>query len=99
MERRKFLFFLPMLALTPKVVARSFIDLGSGTSVINTWEEDTQIWADIMLKAYSPEAVARMFDRENVFYAAITRESPQIISTRDMRVPLTIIPGGRFEES
>lgn len=34
MERRAFLFFLPMIALTPRMVVKTFIDLGSQSSIL-----------------------------------------------------------------
>jgi hypothetical protein len=39
--------------------------------------------------------VPTMFDRDDVFYAAIDKRPVEVISSRDMRVPLEIRPGGK----
>lgn len=40
--------------------------------------------------------VATLFDRDSLFYANIEKRPAEIVSARDMRVPLEIRPGGRF---
>lgn len=84
MERRSFLFFLPMLVLTPKVIARTFIDLGNHTSVV-----EFDIIAKEMELAY--QHIDTLFWRDSIFYEAIVGEG--IIVSRDMRVPLMLKPG------
>lgn len=40
--------------------------------------------------------VPTLFDREATFYSAIEKRPVEVISTRDMRVPMELRPGGRF---
>jgi hypothetical protein len=38
--------------------------------------------------------VPTLFDREGLFYAALEKRPVEIVSNRDMRIPLEILPGG-----
>lgn len=40
--------------------------------------------------------VTTLFDRDDVFYSTIEKRPVEIISSRDMRVPLELRPGGKF---
>lgn len=40
--------------------------------------------------------VAALFDRDDVFYATIEKRPTDVISSRDMRIPLELRPGGNF---
>lgn len=40
--------------------------------------------------------VPTLFDREDVFYSTIEKRPVEVISARDMRVPLELRPGGNF---
>jgi hypothetical protein len=40
--------------------------------------------------------VPTLFDRDDVFYASIEKRPVEVISSRDMRVPLELRPGGKF---
>lgn len=40
--------------------------------------------------------VPTLFERDDVFYSAIDKRPVEVISSRDMRVPLEIRPGGKF---
>ena len=40
--------------------------------------------------------VPTLFDRDDVFYSCIDKRPVEVISSRDMRVPLEIRPGGKF---
>ena len=42
------------------------------------------------------DKVPVLFERDNVFYADIEKRPVEVISGRDMRIPLEINPGGRF---
>ena len=37
-----------------------------------------------------------LFERDDVFYSTIEKRNVEVISTRDMRIPLELRPGGRF---
>src|SRR5689334_12967705 len=37
-----------------------------------------------------------LFDREGVFYAALEKRPAEIVSNREMRIPLELRPGGKF---
>lgn len=37
-----------------------------------------------------------LFDRDDTFYSTIEKRNVQVISARDMRIPLELRPGGRF---
>lgn len=41
--------------------------------------------------------VPTLFDREDVFYAHIEKRPVEVISSRDMRAPLELRPGGKFK--
>jgi hypothetical protein len=40
--------------------------------------------------------VPTLFDRDDVFYASLDKRPTEVISARDMRIPLEIRPGGKF---
>lgn len=40
--------------------------------------------------------VPTLFDRDDVFYSSIDKKNVEVISGRDMRIPLELRPGGRF---
>lgn len=40
--------------------------------------------------------VPTLFDREDVFYSSIEKRPVEVVSSRDMRLPLEIRPGGKF---
>jgi len=40
--------------------------------------------------------VPTLFDRDDTFYSTIEKKNVQVISARDMRIPLELRPGGRF---
>ena len=42
------------------------------------------------------DKVPTLFDRDDVFYAHLRKRPRDIVSTRQMRIPLAIRPGGRF---
>lgn len=105
MERRKFLFFLPTLVVAPKV----FVEvMTSVPDVLN--ETSTVFGGDVFtgksLGLTESQIIARelelvnqhlptLFDRDDVFFSAIER-APMMISSRLMRVPLQLKPGGQF---
>jgi hypothetical protein len=47
------------------------------------------------LERVSPK-VSTLFERDSVFYANIEKRPTEVVSSRDMRVPLEISPGGLF---
>src|SRR3989304_3449845 len=47
------------------------------------------------LERVSP-VVRTLFDRDDTFYAQIERKKAEIVSSRDMRIPLELRPGGYF---
>ena len=47
------------------------------------------------LERVSPKVPA-LFDRDDTFYSRIERRPVEIVSTRDMRIPLELRPGGYF---
>ena len=47
------------------------------------------------LERVSPK-VATLFERDNVFYANVEKRPVEVISRRDMRIPLELSPGGLF---
>ena len=47
------------------------------------------------LERVSP-VVPTLFDRDDTFYAQIERKKAEIVSSRDMRIPLELRPGGYF---
>ena len=47
------------------------------------------------LERVSPK-VPTLFDRDDVFYSAIEKRNVEVVSNRDMRIPLEIEPGGNF---
>ena len=40
--------------------------------------------------------VPTLFDRDDVFYSSLEKRNVEVISSRDMRVPLELRPGGKF---
>lgn len=42
------------------------------------------------------EKVPTLFDRDALFYSSVEKRPVEVISNRDMRIPLEIRPGGRF---
>jgi hypothetical protein len=40
--------------------------------------------------------IPTLFDRDDTFYSTIEKRNVQVISARDMRIPLELRPGGRF---
>ena len=40
--------------------------------------------------------VPTLFDRDDVFYSSIEKRPVEVVSSRDMRVPLEMRPGGKF---
>lgn len=89
MDRRSFLFFLPWIAASSKIVARSFVDLGAHTSHVLTEAEIVAMELE-RLTPFLPS----LFERDDKFFSKVAEAS--IISSRDMRVPLIIKPGGNF---
>ena len=49
----------------------------------------------VELERVSPK-VPTLFDRDDVFYSSIEKRNVETISSRDMRVPLELRPGGKF---
>lgn len=47
------------------------------------------------LERVSPK-VPTLFDRDDVFYSAIEKRNVEVVSQRDMRIPLELEPGGNF---
>lgn len=47
------------------------------------------------LERVSPK-VPTLFDRDDVFYSMIEKRNVEVISSRDMRIPLELRPGGKF---
>ncbi len=47
------------------------------------------------LERVSPK-VPTLFDRDDVFYSSIEKRNVEVISSRDMRIPLEMRPGGKF---
>ncbi len=47
------------------------------------------------LERVSPK-VPQLFDRDDMFYAMIERRPAEVVSARDMRIPLELRPGGYF---
>jgi hypothetical protein len=41
--------------------------------------------------------IATLFERDSTFYTLINKKELPTVSSRDMRIPLTIIPGGNNE--
>lgn len=40
--------------------------------------------------------VPTLFDRDDVFYSSLEKKNVEVISSRDMRIPLEMRPGGKF---
>jgi len=55
---------------------------------------ETQVVAN-ELERVSPK-VPTLFDRDDVFYSTIEKRNVEVISARDMRIPLELEPGGNF---
>ena len=49
----------------------------------------------VELERVSPK-VPTLFDRDDVFYSSIEKRNVETISSRDMRIPLELRPGGKF---
>jgi hypothetical protein len=47
------------------------------------------------LERVSPK-VPTLFDRDDVFYSTIEKRNVEVVSNRDMRIPLELEPGGNF---
>jgi hypothetical protein len=47
------------------------------------------------LERVSPK-VPTLFDRDDVFYSTIEKKNVEVVSNRDMRIPLELEPGGNF---
>jgi hypothetical protein len=103
MERRKFLFFLPSLIAAPKVfveVMTSVPVVGQEVSELALISGETlgfteaQMIANELARVYVP--LPSLFERDDVFYSAIERTPLVAVSSRMMRVPLQLKPGGQF---
>ena len=55
---------------------------------------ETQVVAN-ELERVSPKIPA-LFDRDDVFYSTIEKRNVEVVSNRDMRIPLELRPGGNF---
>lgn len=98
MNRRSFLCFLPWIAASTRIVAKSFIDLGAGTStVVPLAMTESEIVANELERLN--QHIPAIFDREDAFFYALQQNKAEMISSRDMRIPLGLKPGGIFHKA